>query len=34
MYLSIPKVSNPINTDNSVGSKGIYKNIGEELSIL
>ena len=34
MCLSIPKVNNPIDIDNTVGSKGIYKNIGEELSIL
>ena len=33
MYLSIPKVSNPIDTDNTVVSKVVYKNIGEELSI-
>ena len=34
MYLSIPKVSIPIETDNTVGSKIVYKNIGEELNIL
>ena len=34
MCLRIPKVSIPIETDNTVGSKAAYKNIGEELSIL
>ena len=33
MYLSIPKMSNPIDTDNTVGTKVAYKNIGEELTI-
>ena len=33
MYLSIPKVSPLINTDNTVGNKAVYKNIGEELTI-
>ena len=33
MCLSIPKVNNPIDTDNTVGSKEVYKNIGEELSV-
>ena len=33
MCLSIPKVNPPIDTDNTVESKVVYKNIGEELSI-
>ena len=33
MCLSIPKVSNSIDNDNTVGSKIVYKNIGEELSV-
>ena len=33
MYLSIPKVSNFIDTDNNVGSKIVYKSIGEEVNV-
>ena len=33
MCLRIPKVSIPIETDNTVGTKAAYKNIGEELSV-